>query len=92
MTNDYIYLGDRFTDPNLRGKECVAVRRPDGKCIRGKNGNMLVIIAGQQVIVTARLLRKISRKLVSGTELTVHFLERPQMYLDTKMAQSFQPL
>jgi hypothetical protein len=61
----YIYLGDRFTDPDLKGKPCVAVRRPDGKCIRGKNGNMLVSFGGVKVIVLARLLRKTKFKSLS---------------------------
>lgn len=26
---EYIYLGDRFTDPQFKGKECQAVRRQD---------------------------------------------------------------
>lgn len=55
----YKYLGDRFTDPALKGKPCSAVRRPDGKCIRGKNSNMLVVFDGKPVVVLARLLRKI---------------------------------
>jgi len=58
VTN-YKYLGDRFTDLTYKGQECQAVRRPDGKCIRGKNGNMLVSFNGKLVVVIARLLRKI---------------------------------
>jgi hypothetical protein len=42
VTGRYVYRGDRWTDPGLRGLRCVAVRRADGKCVRGKNGNMLV--------------------------------------------------
>lgn len=42
---DYIYLGDRLTRPELRRMPCRAVRRSDGKCIRGRNGNMLVELA-----------------------------------------------
>lgn len=57
--SDYTYRGDRFTDPELKGKQCEAVRRPDGKCIRGKNGNMLVSFNGRYVVVLARQLRKI---------------------------------
>lgn len=56
---EYIYKGDRFTDPELKGKSCKAVRRQDGKCIRGKNGNMLVEFDSVQVNVIARQLRKI---------------------------------
>lgn len=55
----YKYLGDRLTDIKYRGVICEAVRRPDGKCIRGKNGNMLVAFDGKPVIVVARLLRKL---------------------------------
>lgn len=55
----YKYLGDRLTDQKYKGKFCEAVRREDGKCIRGKNGNMLVDFDGKKVIVIARLLRKI---------------------------------
>jgi hypothetical protein len=59
ITADYIYLGDRFTDPKFKGQECQAVRRSDGKCIRGRNGSMLVKFEGRPVVVIARLLRKI---------------------------------
>lgn len=43
---DYIYLGDRLTRPELRRMPCRAVRRSDGKCIRGRNSNMLVEFGG----------------------------------------------
>lgn len=59
MNYEYIYRGDRFTDEKYRGKECKAVRRPDGKCIRGRNSNMLVEFEGEKVNVLARQLRKI---------------------------------
>lgn len=55
----YKYLGDRMTDQKLKGATCEAVRRQDGKCIRGKNGLMLVSFEGVQVTVICRLLRKI---------------------------------
>lgn len=55
----YKYLGDRLTDPVLKGQSCEAVRNAVGKCIRGRNGNMLVRFEnGITVIVVARLLRK----------------------------------
>lgn len=56
---NYTYLGDRLTDPKYKKMLCDAVRRPDGKCIRGKNGNMLVEFEGVTVNVIGRLLRKI---------------------------------
>jgi hypothetical protein len=56
----YIYLGDRMTDAKYKKQECDAVKRADGKCIRGRNGNMLVKFAnGETVNVLGRLLRKI---------------------------------
>ncbi len=58
---DYTYRGDKLTDPRLRGAVCQAVRRPDGKCIRGKNGTMLVKFDnGVIVAVLGRQLRKIT--------------------------------
>ena len=56
---EYKYLGDRLTNPKYKGAPCSAVRRRDGKCIRGKNGNMLVRFESCEVVVLARLLRKI---------------------------------
>jgi hypothetical protein len=58
-TTSYIYLGDRHTDPLLKKQACKAVRS-NNKCIRGKNGSMLVSFAdGTKHVVTARLLRKV---------------------------------
>lgn len=57
---EYLYLGDRLTDAALKGCTCRAVRRADGRCIRGRNGNMLVEFDdGRRVVVVARLLRKV---------------------------------
>lgn len=56
---EYLYLGDRNTDGSLRRQYCSAVRR-NGKCIRGKNGSMLVLFEdGKQRVIVGRLLRKI---------------------------------
>ena len=55
---EYRYLGDRFTEPGLKNRSCHAVRRADGKCIRGKNGSMLVELDGRKMVVMGRLLRK----------------------------------
>ena len=57
---DYIYLGDRNTEQLLRKQRCFAVRR-NGKCIRGKNGSMLVVFEdGKERIIIGRLLRKVN--------------------------------
>lgn len=56
----YTYIGDRMTDPSLKGAVCTSVNRPDGKTIRGKNGNMLVVFEnGRTAVVIGRLLRKL---------------------------------
>jgi len=51
----YTYLGDRFTDPGLRGMQCDPVLR-NGKCIRSKKATMLVI-SDKVYNVLARQLR-----------------------------------
>jgi hypothetical protein len=63
--SQYVYRGDRWTEDHWRGRQCWSVRRADGKCIRGKNGNMLVrFLIGQigyvDVVVVGRQLRKIA--------------------------------
>jgi len=58
MERVYLYRGDRMTDEKYKDKTCKAVLRRDGKCIRGKNGNMLVSFGNERVVVVARLLRK----------------------------------
>lgn len=57
----YIYRGDRLTDGALKGMLCTAVRRPDGKCITGKTGVMLVEDRhGARWVVLRRQLRKVT--------------------------------
>jgi len=55
----YRYLGDRNTDEQFKNINCTAVKNSNAKCIRGRNGNMLVQLPnGKKVVVVARLLRK----------------------------------
>lgn len=59
MIFDYVYSGDRLTDLKLKNLMCNAIRRKDGKCIRGRNGNMLVIFENnEKSVVLARRLKK----------------------------------
>jgi hypothetical protein len=59
---EYIYLGDRNTNPYLKNRLCKAIRRLDGKCKRGKNGSMLVEFEeGNQHVIIGRLLRKVNK-------------------------------
>jgi hypothetical protein len=55
----YRYLGDKGTGPELKDQVCEAVKREDGKCIRGRNGAMLVSFGEKKVIVIGRRLRKV---------------------------------
>jgi hypothetical protein len=59
MNYEYVYLGDRSTSELYKGQKCKAIRRASGKCIRGRNGNMLVSFNAVKVVVQARLLRKL---------------------------------
>lgn len=60
METIYKYLGDKLTSIVLKNKHCTAVKNCKGKCIRGRNSNMLVEFSGgQKVVVLARLLRKV---------------------------------
>jgi len=59
-TGVYVYLGDRWTAAALKGARCTAVRRGDGRCIRGHNGSMLVQFDnGERHVVLGRSLRTI---------------------------------
>lgn len=53
----YTYLGGPITRPDLRGAQCDAVPRQDGKCI-ARRGAMLVRFAnGEAHVVLLRRLR-----------------------------------
>lgn len=60
---EYIYKGDKYAKTGqYAGKLCSAIRRADGKCIRGKKGTMLVRFDdGTAVVVIAKWLRKINK-------------------------------
>lgn len=48
----------RLTSLVFKGHNCNAVRNMNGKCVRGRNSNMLVSFDGKKVVVLARMLRK----------------------------------
>ncbi|QHL87523.1 hypothetical protein GU926_08765 [Nibribacter ruber] len=66
----YRYLGDKHTDPALKGALCEAVRQENGKCIRGKNGSMLVQFLSSPfpTVVIGRLLRKVNLEDISAQQ------------------------
>lgn len=53
----YVYLGDRLTDPALRGAACDPVRRGDGRCIVGRSKQLVEFEGGRRVIDLRRRLR-----------------------------------
>jgi hypothetical protein len=57
----YIYRGDRYTDFQYKMQPCLPVLTSTGKCIRGKNGNMLVNFQSGTVVVLARQLRRLDK-------------------------------
>jgi hypothetical protein len=57
----YIYRGDRYTDVKYKMQVCQPVLTSTGKCIRGKNGNMLVSFQSGIVVVLARQLRRLDK-------------------------------
>jgi len=60
MGKRYLYLGDRLTSVALKDQPCTAVLNSAGKCIRGRNSNMLVEFETQgRHVVLARQLRKL---------------------------------
>jgi hypothetical protein len=46
---EYIYHGDKITDPKNKKQPCKAIRK-NSKCWRGKNSNMLVKFAGSDQV------------------------------------------
>ena len=56
---EYIYLGDKLTRPELKGQNCIAIKKINGKCIRSRMSTMLVDFDGERHIILARRLRKI---------------------------------
>ncbi|AYA36997.1 hypothetical protein D3Y59_07970 [Hymenobacter oligotrophus] len=58
----YRYLGDRLArlmGSALVGQLCQPVLDGRGKCLRGRNGSMLVRFAGGPAVVLGRQLRKV---------------------------------
>jgi len=59
----YIYLGDKLTDPALRGMACDPVRREDERCIVStKMATALVVdVHGNRFVVKRRRLRLVEK-------------------------------
>jgi len=57
VTARYTYLGDRMTDPALKGLPCDPVRRRDGRCIVGRGNALVRFSDGSVRVVLRRRLR-----------------------------------
>ena len=63
----YLYRGDRYTDDKYKLQPCLPVLSNEGKCIRGKNGNMLVSFQSGSCNVLARQLRRLDKLALKET-------------------------
>ena len=63
----YLYRGDRYTDNRYKMQPCSPVLSNAGKCIRGKNGNMLVNFVSGTVVILARQLRRLDKLALKET-------------------------
>jgi len=63
----YLYRGDRYTDEKYKMQPCLPVLSNTGKCIRGRNGNMLVSFQSGSCIVLARQLRRLDKLALKET-------------------------
>jgi hypothetical protein len=67
----YIYRGDRYTDVKYKMQPCQPVLTSTGKCIRGKNGNMLVSFQSGICNVLARQLRRLDKLALKEFEVDI---------------------
>jgi len=63
----YLYRGDRYTDDKYKLQPCSPVLSNTEKCIRGRNGNMLVSFQSGSCIVLARQLRRLDKLALKET-------------------------
>ena len=72
----YIYRGDRYTDVQYKMQPCLPVLTSTGKCIRGKNGNMLVSFQSGTVLVLARQLRRLDKLALKEFKVDISPLKK----------------
>ncbi len=72
----YIYRGDRYTDVQYKMKACQPILTSTGKCIRGKNGNMLVSFQSGTVVVLARQLRRLDKLALKEFKVDISPLKK----------------
>lgn len=67
----YLYRGDRYTDNQYKMQPCLPVLSNTGKCIRGRNSNMLVSFASGTVVILARQLRRLDKLALKETGVDI---------------------
>lgn len=82
----YLYRGDRYTDSRYRLQPCYPALSNTGKCIRGKNGNMLVSFQPGTVVILARQLRRLDKLALKETGLSI---ERPKQATSNQLVLDF---
>ena len=82
----YLYRGDRYTDGKYKLQPCLPVLSNTGKCIRGKNGNMLVSFQSGTVVVLARQLRRLDKLALKETG---GYISPPKQVISFQLALPF---
>jgi hypothetical protein len=82
----YLYRGDRYTDNRYKMQPCLPVLSNTGKCIRGRNSNMLVSFASGTVVVLARQLRRIDKLILKETGFDI---SHPKKVISKQLTLSF---
>ena len=82
----YLYRGDRYTDDKYKLQPCSPVLSSTGKCIRGRNGNMLVSFQSGSCIVLARQLRRLDKLVLK--EIGV-YISSPKQVVSFQLALPF---
>ena len=82
----YLYRGDRYTDGKYKLQPCLPVLSNTGKCIRGKNGNMLVSFQSGSCIVLARQLRRLDKLALKETG---GYISHPKQVISFQLSLPF---
>lgn len=82
----YLYRGDRYTDDKYKLQPCSPVLSNEEKCIRAKNGNMLVSFQSGTVVILARQLRRLDKLALKETGFDI---SHPKQVISRQLALPF---
>ena len=82
----YLYRGDKYTDDKYKLQPCYPVLSSTGKCIRGRNGNMLVSFQSGTVVILARQLRRLDKLALKETGVNI---SSPKQVVSFQLALPF---